>query len=114
MMTINVARFIEPHPVPVFETHHPQFHIYPNVEQNIPRPTWKGSTRGLGGWSDLVPFVDRVMPTGDRVGGLGPQTESITAYNMGARAGFERGGLIVGVVGLALGIGLGYWLGKGK
>ncbi len=62
----------------------PQFHIYPDVPQNLMRPTWKG-TRGLG-------FVPNVFGT----------TESTLIYGAAGAA------LLLG------GIGLGFWLGRRK
>jgi hypothetical protein len=41
-VSFDPSRFIGAHPRPYMPTHFPQFHMYPNIYQNILRPTWKG------------------------------------------------------------------------
>jgi len=43
-----IPPWIGAHPQPFMETHMPQFHMYPSVAQNIPRPTYKGPNSYLG------------------------------------------------------------------
>lgn len=83
-MSFVASKFIGEHPRPFMETAMPQFHYYPDVPQNIPRPTWKG-TSGLGTIAN--PFGT---------------TESTVVYAVG------------GAALLLTGVALGYFLGGKK
>lgn len=122
-MTINTARFIDPHPVPVFETHFPQFLVYPNIPQNLMRPTWKGTTRGLGRLDETGgAFFDDFMygdpPACDEATATAFNLPSCQMQrNIWANVKYRSANrtlIIGGVAGLLLGAGLGFWLGRRK
>ena len=131
-MSFIASRYIADHPRPYMPTAMPQFQVYPDVRQNIPRPTWKGidGLRGIehGGAagyfspSVLSAILRAEMPAQmeelaiPATGGMQvtlvfrDASKPIVPYDHAVS--WARFGLVGIPLALAAGVGLGYLLGR--
>lgn len=133
MITLRSAT-VEDHPRPFMETAFPHFYMYPGVPQNLMRPTWKGvnGLRGVehgGAAGYLSPSVLWAILRAEQPVGVEeiavPATSGVQVTAVFPDAGrpivsyshaisWARIGLIGIPVALAVGVGLGFWLGRRK